>query len=101
MYSVEIFTGAGGLAIATHRAKFKHRLLAEWNHNACNTLRANIQTPAIRGIKSWNVVEGDVRKVDFSTVGETDLVAGGPPCQPFSIGGNHKGNGDDRDMIPQ
>ena len=45
---------------------------------------------------------GDVRKFDYSEIkGEVDLLAGGPPCQPFSIGGKHRGRLDKRDMFPQ
>ncbi len=43
----------------------------------------------------------DAREFDFEAAGDVDLVAGGPPCQPFSIGGKHRGVGDTRDMIPQ
>ena len=44
----------------------------------------------------------DVRNLDFSSLsGSIDLVSGGPPCQPFSLGGRHKAHNDARDMFPQ
>lgn len=100
--SLELFTGAGGLALATHNAGFRHRALFEWNKDACETLRFNAAGAAVRGLSHWRgkVHEGDVSTVDFSCFSETDLVAGGPPCQPFSLGGKHKGMEDRRDMIP-
>lgn len=99
--SVELFTGAGGLALGTHLAGFHHRLLLEWNADACNTLQANAAGEAVPGIASWRVLRADARELDFASLGCVDLVAGGPPCQPFSIGGKHGGWGDTRDMIPQ
>ena len=56
---------------------------------------------SIRSISHWKVVEGDVRELDYVSFSNVDLVAGGPPCQPFSIGGKHGGYDDDRDMIPE
>ena len=47
------------------------------------------------------LVEGDARAFDFhSVLKPIDLVAGGPPCQPFSLGGKHQGCDDQRDMFP-
>ncbi len=96
--SLEIFSGAGGLAIATHLAGFTHEAVVEWNKDACLTLREN--SAGLAG-EAWNVIEGDIRDVDASRFDGLDLLAGGPPCQPFSLGGRHQGNGDARDMIPQ
>lgn len=98
--SVELFTGAGGLAIATHRAGFRHEALFEWNKDACKTLRRNAADNTLQDSSSWDVREGDIREVSFRKFEGVSLVAGGPPCQPFSIGGNHRGMEDDRDMIP-
>jgi DNA (cytosine-5)-methyltransferase 1 len=101
--SIEMFTGAGGLALATHMAGFQHAGLFEWNEDACDTLRANARHQATKGLDGWQdrVTEGDVSVVDFRQMAGVDLVAGGPPCQPFSLGGKHQGMGDKRDMIPQ
>lgn len=99
--SLEMFTGAGGLALATHEAGFEHEALLEWNADACETLRSNAKRHARPGIRDWNILQGDVRAVDFRRFEGLDLVAGGPPCQPFSIGGKHNGKKDRRDMIPE
>lgn len=101
--SVELFTGAGGLALATHAAGFSHLGLFEWNRHACETLRHNAARKALPQIASWEkrIHEGDVSFADFAAFNGVDLVAGGPPCQPFSLGGKHGGMEDSRDMIPQ
>lgn len=101
--SIELFTGAGGLALATHEAGFQHQGLFEWNNDACDTLRANAAEGALKGLTRWtgHINEGDVSGQGFKDFSGVDLVAGGPPCQPFSLGGKHKGMEDKRDMIPQ
>ena len=101
MKSIELFTGAGGLALGSHLAGFEHVALVEWNKVACDTLRRNSQDGALPGIDRWNVLQTDIRTlVDFRQFGRVDLVAGGVPCQPFSLGGKHKGMNDERDMFP-
>ncbi len=101
MQSLELFTGAGGLALGTHAAGFKHVALLDWNRDACRTLRENVRHDTVPGVSDWTIVEGDVRTRDYASFGSAQLVAGGPPCQPFSIGGKHRGMDDGRDMIPE
>jgi DNA (cytosine-5)-methyltransferase 1 len=101
MKSVELFAGAGGLALGTHRAGFTPAAVIEWDKHACSTLRHNLTASATLG-SAWPVHEIDARRFDFSDMGEEiDLVSGGPPCQPFSIGGKHRGQSDTRDMFPE
>jgi DNA (cytosine-5)-methyltransferase 1 len=98
MRSVELFAGAGGLALGITNAGFTHEAVVEWDKNACGTIRENNQ----RGIINWPLHEMDVAAFDFSGYrAGVDLLAGGPPCQPFSIGGKHAGYNDKRDMFPQ
>jgi DNA (cytosine-5)-methyltransferase 1 len=100
MQSVELFAGAGGLAMGVARAGFKHRAVLEWDRWACDTIREN-QRNGHPLVKGWPVFSGDVREFDYSSLPSgIDLVAGGPPCQPFSIGGKHRAFNDDRDMFP-
>jgi DNA (cytosine-5)-methyltransferase 1 len=47
------------------------------------------------------VFEGDVKSFDYRGLGDVVVVSGGPPCQPFSLGGKHRGHMDERDMFPE
>ncbi len=100
MKCVELFAGAGGLAMGIHLAGFEPQAVVEWDRWACDTIRENGANgyPLVAG---WNVHEGDVRGYDWESVGtDLDLLAGGPPCQPFSMGGKHQAYDDRRDMFP-
>jgi DNA (cytosine-5)-methyltransferase 1 len=102
--SVELFAGAGGLAMGVGLAGFKSLAVAEWDRWACDTIRQNQQSGSPL-VADWPLYQGDVRdwihSVDTHTLeGKLDLVAGGPPCQPFSMGGKHQANLDARDMFP-
>ncbi len=101
MKSVELFAGAGGLGIGLHQAGFRPERVVEWDRFCCDTIRDN-QLRSVESVAHWNLTEGDIRGVDFSTYeGVLDLVSGGPPCQPFSMGGKHRAYDDVRDMFPQ
>lgn len=99
--AVELFAGAGGLLLGTSLAGFRHLAAAEWEHNCCNTLRLNQDKGYPLIDNDMRVIEGDVREVDWSFLSEDiDLLAGGPPCQPFSLGGLARAETDKRDMFP-
>lgn len=92
MRSIELFAGAGGLGMGVANAGFKHAAVVEWDRWACDTLEENM---------SWPVRPGDVRDMTYDGLGVIDLVSGGPPCQPFSMGGKHNAHKDRRDMFPE
>lgn len=99
---VELFAGGGGLLLGSALAGIQHVAASEWNRWACTTMRENAARdyPLVRGL---NVLEGDVRSIDWSQVpgaSGVDLVTGGPPCQPFSLGGMARNADDPRDMFP-
>jgi DNA (cytosine-5)-methyltransferase 1 len=102
MSSIELFAGAGGLAIGMSRAGFQHSAIVEWNHDACDTIRFN-RSRGVNTVAHWpEPTEIDARLFDYKQISESvTVVSGGPPCQPFSLGGKHRGNLDDRDMFPQ
>lgn len=101
MKSIELFAGAGGLGIGLHRAGFHPVQVVERDPYCCDTIRENQKRPG-SVVGDWTLEQGDVRKVDFSAwENKVDLISGGPPCQPFSMGGKHKAYDDARDMFPQ
>lgn len=100
MNSVELFAGAGGLAMGMSNAGFNHVSVIEWDQDACETFREN-QRHHLKSIEKWPLYQGDVREFDFRKLGDVVIVSGGPPCQPFSLGGKHRGYMDRRDMFPE
>ena len=89
---MELFAGAGGLALGLEKAGLRCTVLNEFNKDACNTLRLNRP--------QWKVIEGDVRDVDFTPyVGEIDVLTGGFPCQAFSFAGKRLGFEDARGTL--
>ncbi|WP_334686760.1 DNA cytosine methyltransferase [Mycoplasmopsis felis] len=89
--SIELFAGAGGLAIGLEKAGFEHIGLVEIDKNAANTLRLNRT--------KWNVIQEDIsilsnqdleKKFNIKKF-ELDLLSGDPPCQSFSYAGKRLG----------
>jgi DNA (cytosine-5)-methyltransferase 1 len=92
MRTLELFSGAGGLAKGLELAGFEHAGFVEFNKHACLSLAENFD--------SSKVFFGDIQDFDLNSLHDIDLVAGGPPCQPFSLGGKHQAHQDNRDMFP-
>lgn len=92
MRCFEIFSGAGGLAKGLALAGCEHTAFVELNKHACASLSANFLPE--------KVFLGDIKDFDLDSLNDIDVVAGGPPCQPFSLGGKHKADQDTRDMFP-
>lgn len=99
MQSIELFAGAGGLGMGLCQSGFQPAKVIEWDRWCCDTIRDN-KRAKVDPVCGWpEPLEGDVRHVDFRPFeGKIDLVSGGPPCQPFSLGGKHRAQADHRDM---
>ena len=89
---IELFAGAGGLAIGLEKSGIKCTALNEIDKWACQTLRENRP--------NWNVLEGDIKNKNFSEFhNEVDIVTGGFPCQAFSYAGKKLGLQDARGTL--
>lgn len=100
MRSAELFAGCGGLALGMSQAGFRHLLMAEFDGDAVATVHHN-RALAIEHVSHWPIERMDVRDIDWSRHRALDLISGGPPCQPFGIGGKKLGQEDHRDMWPE
>jgi DNA (cytosine-5)-methyltransferase 1 len=98
--SLELFTGAGGLAIGLSRVGFQHVAVVERDPAACTTIRHN-QAAGTPLVIEWPLLEQDVSSMDFASFKEIDLLAGGPPCQPFAISGKRHAHRDARNLLPE
>lgn len=89
---IELFAGAGGLALGMEKAGFNTLLLNELDKHACNTLRENRP--------NWKVIESSISSLDFTEYhNQVDLLSGGFPCQAFSYAGKKLGFEDIRGTL--
>lgn len=88
--SIELFAGAGGLALGIENAGIKHNLLVEIDKFAATTLKKNRP--------NWNVICGDAKTISYKGL-KADIVSGGFPCQAFSYAGNQLGFEDARGTL--
>lgn len=94
MRMVDLFSGAGGLSLGLKRAGFEAEFAVEVVHDACLTYSTLFPRVDLK--------DTDVRMVSFKHLTEkVELVAGGPPCQPFSSGGKRLAQDDSRNMVPE
>jgi len=91
--AIDLFSGAGGLSLGLQEAGFESLFAIEIDADAAATYRACFPRTEVH--------QGDIRNMDFAHWRGVDLVAGGPPCQPFSIGGLRRGWDDHRDLLPE
>lgn len=90
--TIELFAGAGGLAVGLEKAGLETVLLNEIDKAACETLKANRP--------HWNVQQGDVSQLDFTPyANQVDIITGGFPCQAFSYAGKKMGFEDARGTL--
>ncbi|MFW3383489.1 DNA (cytosine-5-)-methyltransferase [Aliarcobacter butzleri] len=90
--SIELFAGAGGLALGLEKAGIEHVLLNEIDKFAVETL--------VKNRPNWNIERGDIKNIDFSSYnGNIDLLTGGFPCQAFSYAGKKLGFEDIRGTL--
>ncbi|GHU63335.1 cytosine-specific methyltransferase [Clostridia bacterium] len=97
--AIELFAGAGGLALGIEKVGFKTVALIEFNKDAAETLKHNRP--------EWNVICDDIANISplnlptyfKMPVGELDLLSGGAPCQAFSYAGKRLGLEDTRGTL--
>ncbi len=87
---IELFAGAGGLALGLENSGLNCVAAVEIDKNAAQTLRVNRP--------KWNVIENDIATVNFNE-GDADIVTGGFPCQSFSYAGKRLGFEDTRGTL--
>lgn len=91
--AIDLFAGAGGLSLGLEAAGIESLFAVEIMSEAAATYRSTFPNAQVHA--------GDISTVDFQPWKGVDLVAGGPPCQPFSIGGLRRGRDDGRDFLPE
>ncbi len=98
-YTIELFAGAGGLALGIEKAGFETLGLIEFDKDAADTLKRNRP--------DWNVIHDDIANISCLDLeeyfhldrGELDLLSGGAPCQAFSYAGKRLGLEDARGTL--
>jgi len=91
-HSIELFAGAGGMALGMEKAGIHHILLNDFDRYAAATLKKNRP--------DWNVIHRDISKIDFKLYKrKVDLLTGGFPCQAFSYAGKKRGMEDTRGTL--
>lgn len=90
--TIELFAGAGGMALGLEKAGFHNIALNEFDKDSCETLRVNRP--------QWNIIHNDISKVCWKSYKDkVDMIAGGFPCQSFSYSGKKLGLEDTRGTL--
>lgn len=97
---IELFGGAGGLALGLQAAGFVTDRIYEIDQFACQTLRHNSGSNG--GILQGEIHEEDVSSIDWNPFAmRVRLLSAGAPCQPFSLAGKHGADSDERNLFPK
>ena len=95
---VSLFSGAMGLDLGLEMAGFSAMACVENDPEAVATIRRN--RPDLPILGDINTVSGsDIRSAASLNDGEIPLLAGGPPCQAYSVFGNRAGINDSRGRL--
>ena len=107
---ISIFSGGGGLDLGLEAAGFTTVFASDVDEHSCNTLQRGKEASLRAGRKF--LVDAIVERADIAKLkgryvldkigmkpGEVDLLAGGPPCQAYSVFGRRKGLGDPRGQL--
>jgi DNA (cytosine-5)-methyltransferase 1 len=91
--ALDLFAGAGGLTLGLHQTGWNVVAAIENDSWAVATYKQNFPHS--------QVINQDIRSIDFEQFKDIDLIVGGPPCQPFSVAGKQRSQADERDLVPE
>jgi len=86
----EVFAGGGLMATGLARAGYSLSWANDFDKNAVAAYRYNLGD---------HVIQGDIITIDFDSIPDTDVIAGGPPCQDFSVAGSGAGEDGERGKL--
>ena len=87
-----LFSGIGGIDLGLERAGFETAWFVENDPHCQKVLRRHWpDTP----------VYGDIHELTGDELEPVDMIAGGYPCQPFSVAGKRQGEDDERHLWPE